>query len=404
MLGIRVLLTHPGTQYSYQLAAQLERLGMLGCFATGFAVGENNRWSHWLPVSWRKKLQRRTVAIPQKKLFILPLLEWKALHQIKKGAKPEQAFYQRNKRFQERIPQRLIEAATVVIGFDTSSWILIERCRLAKKHFILDASIAHPLKQQAIFNALRQQFPGWSAELGQKNGQLIDIELGEMKEAGTIVVASAFTRCSYLEHGIAADLIRINHYGTDLAYFRSKWDASLPVSRETRFLFFSKLSARKGFPWLCGIWQAFHQRFPTTRLVAAGYGEIPEGFEIPAGIDIHGFIHPKDRLALFHSADVFVFPSYFEGFAQVIIEAMASGLPVITTTHTVGPEIITNGEQGCCIEPGDNEALFKAMQFFVDQPGQIETMGRKARQRVEGMTWDAYGERWGEICRSLMPD
>ena len=64
--GEAVLLTHPGTQYSYQLAAQLERLGILSCFATGFAVGQDNEWRRWLPQKWRKKLLRRTVQIPQR--------------------------------------------------------------------------------------------------------------------------------------------------------------------------------------------------------------------------------------------------------------------------------------------------------------------------------------------------
>ena len=81
----------------------------------------------------------------------------------------------------------------------------------------------------------------------------------------------------------------------------------------------------------------------------------------------------------------------------MIIEAMACGLPVITSTHTVGPEVITDGKEGFCIEPGDDDALLRALEYFVQKPLSIAAMGIAARKRVEGMSWDAYGERWREI-------
>jgi glycosyltransferase involved in cell wall biosynthesis len=417
----------------------------------------DNRLQWFLPKAWKKKLQRRTVGIPGRKLYALPFLEWRALWKIRNGKNRETVLYQRNKSFQEQIPQRLIDAADIVIGFDTSSWILQERCRKAGKKFILDASIAHPLSQQDVFAGLRKRFAAWQGQLQAKNPELIAIELKEMQQADAIVVASEFTKATYTQHGIDAERIYINHYGTDLEYFKSKWGEALvfihplnpppagdstaleqqhpqgdsttlgqqnlkennsspelhtfssgignsKTAKKVRFLYFSKLAVRKGFPWLCEIWEGFHGQFPGTKLVAAGYGQLPAGFKIPHGVEMQGFVHPADRLGLFHSADVFVFPSYFEGFAQVIIEAMACGLPVITTTHTVGPEIITNGDEGFCIEPGDDAALFNAMQFFADHPEQIELMGKKARKRVEEMTWEMYGERWREICDLVMSD
>lgn len=398
--GIKVLLTHPGTQYSYFLAEQLEKQGILFCFATGLAFGKDSFLQKLLPGALRKKLQRRTVPVPQKKLFTLPFTELRALWRFKRGRHPETVFYERNKRFQQQLPQRLINGATHVIGFDTSSWILQERCRKAGKPFILDASIAHPLSQQAIFNQLRNRFPAWAGQLQPKDRQLVTTEMQEMASAANIVVASEFTRSTYLQHGIDSERIHINHYGTNFSYFRPKQPVA--VRAETvHFLYFSKLSVRKGFPWLCEIWRSFQQQYTNARLTVAGYGELPAGFELPAGIQIQGFVHPGDRLALFHSADVFVFPSYFEGFAQVIIEAMACGLPVITTTNTVGPELITDGVEGFCVEPGDDQALLTAMAFFVENQHRITTMGQHAAESVKPLSWDAYGVRWKHICEEI---
>lgn len=401
------MLAHPGTQYSFHLAAQLERLGMLSCFVTGFAVGNDNWYQRILPKRLRKQLLRRTVNIPQRKIFALALLEFVALRKVQKGMSPAKAFYTRNRLFQEQIPQRLIEAATIIIGFDTSSWMLIGRCKKAGKPFVLDASIAHPLSQQTIFEGLRQRYPGWSEQLPSKDSVMIALENLEMQSANSIVVASQFTKITYINNGISPEKIAVNGYGTDLKYFTSKWrkiDSIISTSTPTRFLFFSKISARKGFPWLCAVWEKFHRQYPNTVLIAAGYDQPPADFVLPAGIELTGFVHPNDRLSLFHSADVFVFPSFFEGFAQVIIEAMACGLPVITTTHTVGPEVIENGINGYCIEPGDDAALYNSLNYFMEQPTAIANMGRNARQAVEGLSWDAYGERWKEILEGVRSD
>lgn len=402
---MKILLTQPGTQHSYNIATQLERMGILYCFATCFAVGNDNKISKWLPKGWRKKLARRTVTdLPGSRLYTMPLLEVNALWQLSRGNHREKVFFKRNKAFQQRIPQRLIEEATAVIGFDTASWILIERCKKAGKPYIMDASIAHPLSQQAVFNEIRNRFPLWAGQLPTKNSELIEIEQWEMLHSDRIMAASTFTKNTYLSNGVPASRISLNHYGIDASSFKSKWTSrhkrADPKSKVT-FLYFSKISARKGFPWLCAIWDSFHQQYPNTNLIAAGYDSPPPEFEIPKGIELRGFVHPADRQELFNEADVFVFPSFFEGYALVIVEAMACGLPVITTTSTIGPEVITNYEEGFCIEAGDDDALLKSLCFFADHPEKISDMGKKGRKRIEPLGWDEYGKRLKVILESF---
>ena len=417
---MKVLLTHPGTHYSYQLAAQLQRLGLLQQFVTGFAISEKT-WeflNHVLPKSISKKLKTRTVfGVPENKIFRLPLLELKAISQLRKKKNAEEILHQRNIKFQKRIPDRMLKSADVIIGFDNASWILMERCRALNIPFILDASIAHPVSKQFIFQQLKSRFPIWQHELKAKPNQLLDIEQREMQMATHIVAASSFTKATYVSHVIDAHKISINPYGTDLNFFQSKWQEQPTADGGRRtveddnhrltFFFFGGITARKGFPFLCAIWKKFHAIFPNTKLVAGGYGEPPNRFELPAGIQLIGAIHPDDRRHWFQQADVFVFPSFFEGFAQVILEAMASGLPVITTTATAGNDVITNGKDGFVMDPGDDDALMNALTFFATQPENIEKMGRKAREKVADFTWENYGHRWKQIleqvCQNTQP-
>ena len=105
--------------------------------------------------------------------------------------------------------------------------------------------------------------------------------------------------------------------------------------------------------------------------------------------------------ALMQQCTVFVFPSYFEGFGLVLLEAMACGLPVITTTATAGPDIVTEGEDGWVIEPGDLTSLVEKMTFCLEHPQIVREMGMHARRTAERFTWAAYGDRWMQILSEV---
>lgn len=411
-----MLLTHPGTQHALKLAAVLHRQGILYRFATGIAFPDTPKAWWWQAAKTLGKepllLKRLVPGLPKGKLHIQPLKEALALfrHRVL-GQGNDAVFFARNRAFQQQVPQRLIDHADAVIGFDTSSWILAGRCRAAGKPFVLDASIAHPLAKEKVFAALRQQYPAWGAELAPKGPKLIEAELREIELASHIVVASTFTKKTYTDHGVPPGKITVIPYGTEL---KPAGDGAAKKQRVANgeqvagagapppvFLFFGSLSARKGFPWLCEVWEGFYWQNPGTRLLAAGYDNRPAGYKVPEGVEVLGPIHPKDRAALFASADVFVFPSYFEGFGQVILEAMACGLPVITTTATAGPDLQGLPGGGIIIEPGDRAGLLQAMEAYAHHPQQRMEAGLAASAAAKGFTWGAYGNRWAGVLEKL---
>ncbi len=79
-----------------------------------------------------------------------------------------------------------------------------------------------------------------------------------------------------------------------------------------------------------------------------------------------GTVKGEDKLNVFKEADIFVLPSYSEGFSTAILEAMASGLPVIATNVGAAPEIIENGVNGYIVEPGDIDSLSARIQQLID--------------------------------------
>ncbi|MBW4890087.1 glycosyltransferase family 4 protein [Mucilaginibacter sp. HMF5004] len=393
----KVLLTHPGTQYSYHLAEQLERLGLLYKYVTSFTIpsdGVIKTVYNLLPKSVKRKLGTRLINIPACKVKQNPVLELKALIKIKQGETSEAAFYERNKAFQLAISDELIKEADIVIGFDTSSWILAERCKKLGKRFILDVSIGHPIAKESIYKQLADLYPEWLEQIKPKSDILIGLESQEIELADAIVVPSDFVRGTYVNNGVIPDKIIVNPFGTNVAAFNNVPHQYTSPS----FLFFGGLTARKGLPFLLKVWADIIKKYPECTLILAGYGRLPDGTLLPENVKNLGIIAPAERQKIFDMADIFVFPSFFEGLAQVQIEAAACGLPVIGTTQSGATNLVAEGKSGFVIIPGDSTALFNAMEYFIQNPHQIKIMGACAREISLGnFTWDSYGDRWEKI-------
>jgi sugar transferase (PEP-CTERM/EpsH1 system associated) len=86
---------------------------------------------------------------------------------------------------------------------------------------------------------------------------------------------------------------------------------------------------------------------------------------------------------LMRAMDIFVLPSRNEGISNTILEAMASGLPVIATAVGGNVELVTEGETGALAPPGDPQALAETLKNYVNNPGQITRQGKSARTRAE---------------------
>lgn len=399
----KVLVLHPGTQYSFNLVKELYERQLLQKFITGIAVTSPS-WYYFLykivPQRFKKELSNRLInQVPSKFINCLPIIEIRALISFLLQKKSEEeTFFLRNKKFQLCIKDVHLTAADVVIGFDTSSWIIAERCRKLNKPFILDVSIAHPLAKEKLFTVLREKYPLWKDQFMAKSPLLIEKELEEAEYATAVVVPSEFVRQTYIDNGIPAEKLFINPFGTNIKDFTSS-HREVKKKEKIKFLFFGAYSARKGALFILKVWERF--QFENAELIMAGYGNLPEGTTIPENVLLLGPVAKKDRQSLFSIAHVFVFPSFFEGFAQVQIEAAASGLPIIGTYNSGASEIVENGINGFVIETGNEDELSNAIQFFLTYPEQIKEMSKASQKKAESFTWDAYGDRWEQIIKTV---
>jgi glycosyltransferase involved in cell wall biosynthesis len=134
------------------------------------------------------------------------------------------------------------------------------------------------------------------------------------------------------------------------------------------------------------------RRVPGTRLAIVGDGpERPALAEHFNGTPTKfmGYLRAEELWSAFASADIFVFPSLMETFGLVLIEAMAAGLPVVTSRVGGADDIVRPGVNGYAFDPGDVRGMIDGVRAILVDPNKRKIMGRNARLFAETQSWPA---------------
>lgn len=218
----------------------------------------------------------------------------------------------------------------------------------------------------------------------------------ELEVADRIHVLSSFVQLQLLRQGIPAEKVRLLPLGVDARHFSPP--AEPPPSRPFRFLYVGRLEPLKGVHLLL---EAFHRlRWPKESAELWLAGPIVEEMEPVLRRYADHFVYKGtwERAylpELYRQAHAFVFPTLLDSFGLVLLEAMACGLPVIATSHSAAPDLVTEGKDGYVVPPFSVEALMEAMEKLYRMPVEERlAMSCAARQKVESAwTLTHYAER-----------
>ncbi len=169
---------------------------------------------------------------------------------------------------------------------------------------------------------------------------------------------------------------------------RAQARRTLDVEGDPLVLFVGRLSRQKGADVLLDAWVRFVKRRPAARLLLLGAGpeeaalrRQAEELRIAGTVDFRGL--RRDVGPHYAAADLFVLPSRYEGFPNVLLEAMAAGLPSIATRVSGSEDALEDRRNGILVPPGEADPLVEALLELADNPGLREIIGAEARKTAE---------------------
>jgi glycosyltransferase involved in cell wall biosynthesis len=154
-------------------------------------------------------------------------------------------------------------------------------------------------------------------------------------------------------------------------------------------LFLGRLGTRKGTYDLLDAVAQLVVKHPQLKLLLGGDGELDQvriranELGISGNIELLGWLRGDEKDQYLQSAMIYALPSYNEGLPMSILEAMAAGLPIVSTPIGGIPEAVADGLEGFLVEPGDVAALANRLDRLLSEPGLAEGMGAAARRKVE---------------------
>jgi colanic acid/amylovoran biosynthesis glycosyltransferase len=188
--------------------------------------------------------------------------------------------------------------------------------------------------------------------------------------------------------------IRLNRTGIPLDDFPYV-SRRVPVNGSWNIVQACRLVPKKGLPTTLRAFALFAQKFPNARFVIAGEGPLLKGLQelacelrVEKAVHFAGFLDQSELRKLFEGSHLFVHPSEVaidsnqEGVPNSMLEAMASGLPVVATMHGGIPEAVTDGVSGLLVPERDYQRLGDALVKLAEDPAHLFEMGRAASRTV----------------------
>jgi len=223
-----------------------------------------------------------------------------------------------------------------------------------------------------------------------------------VRRAARVIAVSQYARQGAIEYAEAdRDRVDVSYLGVDHKRYRPADRADLDAEIRARlgvrppYLFWiGTIEPRKDVPNLVRSFEALVRDGAPHRLVLAGHRgwgvrsleTVIERASTAERILRLGYVSEQEKIALYRGADVFVYPSIAEGFGLQVLEAMACGCPVVTTTGSAPEEV--GGEAVELTPPADPEGLRSAMERVAGDPLRAETLRRLGLERARSFSWE----------------
>ncbi len=405
----KVVVVHSGARDRYQVALALSQAGLLQYLVTDFfwseEAGLGKLLSRWLPLRVLRVLRQRSAPG-------LPPAQVKTCLRAALGG-----FLLDKARFLPFALRRwMTRKADGVLGrvagttakrggaqLLSYSYYGYAAFRAAGTPGMMFQMHPHPATMRRLLLAELEAHPDCAASLRQEwELNLPEEDFQRLVAEAALPVrslaASSFTKRSLVEHGAAPESVTVVPYGIDLRKFHPANGSDRSVMSTLKLLFVGRINQRKGIKYLL---QAL-ELLPGADLELTVCGRVLDGLDLfkaaGARVRIRPSVSAPQLVEAYQQADLFVLPSIAEGFGQVLLEALACGVPVLATTHTAAPDLITEGEQGFVVEPRRPDLLADRIAWALSHRADLLSMRAAARTRAEQFPWSRFQQH---VSRSV---
>jgi glycosyltransferase involved in cell wall biosynthesis len=404
---LQALVCSPTPMGIYEQSLALLERGALRTMALDLFFDVASPPYRWVGDSLKQKLRRR--AFPQiDRRFVRTRPIGFLMQRVRSrfADRFDETVFRHNHGFDRWIASNLPAFGNLVIAYESAALHSFRRAQKLGIPTILYQPIGVAEYALKILGTEAQRFPQLASTL--RYNWFPPEELTRRQEerelAVAIFCASNFTRKTLIGQGIPAHKIVVEPYGVDQSLFQPS------TNKYPRFslIWAGSFTQTKGIVYL--LEAMARNPAPHMELVMTGYryGSLDptRAYEDRVSIRRLGYVTRAELAVAMSRCHAHVFPTLLEGFGRNIIEAMASGLPVITTPNCAGPDLIEDGKTGFIVPIRDVDALCERLCWIHAHPEEAMEMGRRARSRVASLTQPDYRRRFAdrveEVWRSAL--
>jgi glycosyltransferase involved in cell wall biosynthesis len=371
-------------------AGALERLYTDICAVQGFP-----RLLHTLPRDWqpnplRRLLGRVPAGLPRSRIRSFPAMgAWQVMERMRARDQAEET---RLALLEARAFSRAVVRAGFgrAVGFYGIAGECLEQLHAARARglwTVVEQIIAPRDMVERLVAGEAARFPDWGqARFDPHAWAFAQRERREWEAADLIVCPSEFVRAGIIAEGGPAEKCVTVPYGIDVQRFSAP---ARQYGGRLRVLTVGAVGLRKGSPYVV---EAARRLGDVAEFrMIGGLAGLPKDFEKPDNLQLLGTVPRAEMAAQFAWGHVFLLPSACEGSATVTYEALAAGLPVITTPNA--GSVVEDSVSGFIVPLGDVDAIVSALRRLVDAREMHGAMARAAIARAADFDLAAYGRR-----------
>ena len=282
-------------------------------------------------------------------------------------------------------------------GLSSSSLITIRKAKRNKIISILARGSTHVLFQDKL---LEREYSLLKIKRNDRSF-FIKNELKEYQLSDYVSIPSKFVKNTFLNYKFNKKKLLENPFGVDTQLFKPL----KKVDKKFRIIFSGTLCVRKGSHYLLKAINELsikNYEFIHAGTIDSDFKILLNNFNLN-NIRFIGHIDQKNLNKYYSQSSIFVFPSLEEGLANVILQAMSCGLPVICTPNSGGENLIKNKVEGYIVPPRNHKILKNKIEYLYYHPDIRKKMSKAARKKiVSNFSWSHYGTRFINDCQNII--